>query len=128
MRCVVVAALAAAAIVPAAASAQQSTPQKNACFFIHNWDGWRITRDGKTMYIRTTPKAYYRVDFVGQCRELTRPGSHPITSSHTQTVCSALDLDIQASNGSGFTTPCFVDKLTQLSSAEVAALPKQLTP
>jgi hypothetical protein len=42
-------------------------------------------------------------------------------------VCSPVDVDLSA-GPPGFKTPCIVDRLTQLTPAEVAALPKKEKP
>lgn len=131
MRSLVFAALAAATLMPAATDAQpgpQSKPERT-CFYSRDWQGWKASADGKSMYIRTGPSRLFRVDFVGQCPEINRPAARLITQSRSDLVCSALDLDIRVSADSGGPgVPCLVDRITALSAAEVAALPKALTP
>src|SRR5665647_1508822 len=126
MRSLVLAALAAAALIPAVAQAgpaPQSKPQR-ACFYSRDWQGWKPTADGRSMYIRTSPSKLFRIDFVGQCPEIRRPAARLITRSHNDLVCTPLDLDIRVSDGIGPGVPCLVDKITALDAAQVAALPK----
>jgi hypothetical protein len=42
-------------------------------------------------------------------------------------VCSPIDLDISA-GPAGFKTPCIVDRISQMTPAEVAAMPKKEKP
>jgi hypothetical protein len=122
-----IAALAACAAVPAAWA--QPAPQ-NSCFEIGQFEGWRAP-DTKTIYIRVLMDKYYRLDLAASCPALKTPDSHLIT--HTRgpdTVCSAIDWDLQVSEGSSsrFSEPCIVKTMTLLTPAEVAAIPKGFKP
>jgi hypothetical protein len=107
---------------PAAAASQ--------CFFANNWNGgWKATPDSKAIYIRVGVNKLYRLDLSSSCPELQQPDAHLINRIRgSSTLCSALDFDLSVSVGHGFTTPCIVSKLTPLSDAEAAALPKNLRP
>ena len=69
---------------------------------------------------------------AGSCPELTFPNPHLIT--HTfgpDEVCSAVDWDLKVADGTGpgsFATPCIVAKMTKLTPAEAAAIPKKFKP
>ena len=126
MRNLTFALLAAVAIIPAAAAAQPAKPA-NQCFFSRDWRGWKAI-DDKSMYIRTGMHQIYRVDFSAGCPGLTSPSAHLITSSHTDSICSAIDLDVKVSDLQGFSTPCIASKLTRLTPADMAAIPKKLEP
>lgn len=131
MRTLLFAALAAATLAPALGSAQQSAPaQGRQCFLMHDWRGWRPTNDEKSMYIRVGVNQVYRVDFARGCPGLRSPSSHLITDSSNGSgqVCSAIDLDIKVSEQRGFATPCIATGITPLTKADIAALPKNLTP
>jgi hypothetical protein len=119
--------LAAAMILPAAASAQPAKPPARQCFFSRDWRGWKAV-DNKSMYIRVGLNQIYRVEFSSGCPGLTSPNAHLITSSHTDSICSALDLDIKVSDLQGFSTPCIASKLSKLSAADMAAIPEKLQP
>ncbi|HTK35230.1 MAG TPA: DUF6491 family protein [Caulobacteraceae bacterium] len=119
--------LAAAAILPAAASAQPAKPQARQCFLSRDWRGWKAI-DDKSMYIRTGLNQIYRIDFSAGCPGLTSPNAHLITTSRSDNICSALDLDIKVSDLQGFSTPCIASKLSRLTAAEMAAIPKKLAP
>lgn len=125
---------AAAALAPAAGWAAQSQAQGAAaqnparqCFFTRDWRGWKAI-DRNALYARVGANRVMRFDFAGGCPGLTSPGARLVTSSVTGQVCTALDLDVQVQNPPGFATPCIVSKMTPLTAAEVAALPKKLTP
>lgn len=126
MRKIALALLAAAVVIPAAASSQPAKPA-NQCFFDRDWRGWKAI-DNKSMYIRTGLHQIYRVDFSAGCPGLTSPNAHLVTSSHTGSICSAIDLDIKVSDLQGFSTPCIPSSLTPLTKEDMAAIPKKLVP
>ncbi len=100
-----------------------------SCFRTSDWNGWTVTRDAKSMYIRTGVRTLYRIDFVDSCRAAQDPGVHIVTRVRgSGLVCSAIDLDLKFATHHGFATACLVDKITPLSPAEAAALPKTLRP
>jgi hypothetical protein len=114
--------LAVADAQPAAKSAQQ-------CFYSQDWNGWKATPDGKSIYIRVGISKLYRLDLSSACPALLSPNPHLITKMHgSSSICTALDIDLRVSDGSGFSTPCIVSEITPLSAAEAAALPKDLRP
>jgi hypothetical protein len=124
-----VAALAVFAVgaVPSAQAgpAPRSAPQ---CFNLRDWSGWKATADGKSIYIRIGVSDLYRLDFGYTCHAATGIGVHLVTRVRGSSfVCSPLDLDLKVGDG-GFATPCIVSRITPLSSAEAAALPKSLRP
>ncbi len=109
------------------AGAAESVPSQ--CFDTRDWNGWTVSPDGKSMYIRTRVRDVYRLDFSGTCREARDIGVHLVTRIHgSSRVCSPLDLDLKVSDGHGFATPCIVSNITPLSAKEAAALPKGLKP
>ncbi len=120
--------LLAAALIPAAASAQTSKPVSTPqCFFDRDWRGWKAI-DDKSMYIRVDINHFYRVDFSSGCPEMREPNARLITHSTSGSVCNALDLDIKVRQPGGFSTSCIASKLTQLTPAEAAAIPKKQLP
>lgn len=102
-----------------------STP----CFFSRDWDGWKASADDKSIYIRVLRRDVYRIDLGSACPDLHYPNAHLITVVRgSDSICNAIDLDIKVSTGNGFAVPCIARKLTLLSKAEAAALPKELQP
>lgn len=111
-----------------ALGAEPAAKPKTGCFFSNDWRGWKASPDARSIYIRVGVRQIYKVDFTAQCPFLTQPLARLITSTPTGTVCRPLDLDIKVATPGGFPTPCLVDRLTALTPAEAAALPKALTP
>ncbi len=99
------------------------------CFSVSEMNGWR-SPDGRTIYIRTGSDRYYRLDLARQCSTLTSINPHLLLRNHGGSlVCSALDLDVKASESpGGIVEPCFPKTLAELSPAEAAALPKDAKP
>jgi hypothetical protein len=113
----------------AAANAQPASKPAQECFYSNNWDGWKATPDGKSIFIRVGVSKIYRLDLSSACPALLSPNTHLITKMHgSSSICGALDFDLQVSDGSGFSTPCIVSEMTPLSKDEASALPKELRP
>lgn len=122
--------LAASFSVGQPATAQPVASPTNSCFQIEQFQGWRAP-DTKTIYIRVLFDKIYRLDLAGSCPALKMGDPHLIT--HTRgpdTVCSAIDWDLKVSEGPspGFSEPCIVKTMTQLTPDEVAAIPKGFKP
>ena len=102
---------------------------RNACFALSQYQNWRAA-DAKTVYLRADFDRVYRLDLVRACRSLLWPDAHLILRARGgDTICSALDLDLRMSPGAGdIPEPCLIDKMTALSPAEDAALPKKVRP
>lgn len=113
----------------AAADAQPSQKPAPQCFFSQDWNGWKATKDSKAIYIRVGVSQIYRLDLSSACPELQMPDVHLITHIRgSSSICSALDLDLKVSDMHGFATPCIVSKITPLSPADAAALPRDVRP
>jgi Family of unknown function (DUF6491) len=121
-----------AAFLTAPSFAQPAAP-KDTCFSMTQFENWKAP-DAKTIYIRVNMNRYYRLGLAGTCSELTWPQSHLIT--HTRgpdMVCGPLDWNLSVSDstgpmGHGFAEPCIVKTMTELSPAQVAAIPKKFKP
>ena len=115
----------------ACAPSAQPEPSKApapSCFFSRDWQGWKASEDTKAIYIRVGINRIYRLDLASSCPDLRYPNAHLVTKLRGDSICNALDIDLKVSEGQGFATPCIVQKLSQLSPAEAAALPKALRP
>lgn len=118
-------------LLPVAGLAQPPAPSpapKNECFFTSQFANWRAGGD-RTIYIRTNANRFYRLDLTGRCPALTSPGAMLVNKFHSSSICSPLDWDMRVSQGPGsIAMSCTVSKMTRLSPAEVAALPKDQKP
>ena len=118
-------------VAPALAQpATKSNPAKsNQCFMVSQFQNWRAA-DAKTLYIRVRSNHIYRLDLGGRCTPLLSPGARLITTFRgTTTVCSALDWDLKVSAGiNDIVEPCLVKKMTELTPAEIKAIPKKAMP
>ncbi len=129
----IIAGLCAASVLllsPPLAAADSAAPTKpSSCFFVNQFENWKAP-DAKTIYIRVSMHNYYRLDLAGSCSELLWPDSHLITIFHgSDTVCSALDWDLQVGQGMhSIPEPCIVKTMTALTPDEAAAIPKKFKP
>ena len=91
---------------------------------------WTAAADAKTVYFRVNANRFYRLDLARECTPLKWADARLITHIHgSGLVCSALDLDVKASDGPGdIPEACFAKELTQLSASEADALPRKLKP
>ena len=85
--------------------------------------------DARTLYLKVGLNDIYRVETAGNCATKSDAYNALVikTVASSTLVCRPLDLDI-AINRSGFVSPCIVSGLTQLTPAEIAALPAKLRP
>lgn len=121
--------LAAFGLAAGAASAQPA-PQHNSCFFVNQFQSWKAP-DAKTIYLRINSSRYYRLDLASECSRLQSPGARLIMNVRgPDTICSAIDWDLQVNDGLGgnIATPCIVKTMTELSPEQAAAIPKKYKP
>ena len=114
------AALAALAAAPLAAHAAPSS----ACFRLSDIQSTRLQPDERTLYLRASTGAYYRLGFGAAC---PNPGGEPLILHPTDNsgeVCNAIGLDVRVRGGAG----CIPDSLTRLTPDEVAAIPPAQRP
>ena len=117
-------------LVAAPAFAQPAAPsQRNQCFFVNQFENWRAP-DSRTINIRVRGSHYFRLGLGYECYPLRGPGARLITTFRgSNTICSPLDWDLRVSEGIGSPSePCIVKTMTELSPAEVAALPSKDKP
>jgi hypothetical protein len=122
--CAALLTLAQAAAQPAAAPARNGQ-----CFTSNQFENWRAA-DARTIIIRVRGNHYYRLDLGGQCTGLMTPNPRLITRFRgSNMVCSGLDWDLKVSAGLNEPAePCLVRTMTELSPAEVSALPPKAKP
>jgi len=111
-------------MLPAALAAADPHPR---CFSTTEMNGWR-SADGRSIYIRIGANRYYRIGLARECSTLRSINPHLVLRTRGgNTICSALDLDVKASQG-GILEPCFPKTLTELSVAEAGALSRDERP
>ena len=121
-----------AALASAASLAADAPPAPAAkslsCFRPEQFQSWKAP-NAATIYIRVTLNHYYRLDLAGKCPEILQPDSHLDTRfDGTNMVCGALDWNIQVRSPFGIAQSCIVKAMTELSPAEVKAIPKEFKP
>ena len=106
----------------------QPAQSKAACFFATDMGNWTAP-DDHTMYLKIGSQRVYRLDFANACSAMTGIQPHLITQFHGgDSVCSPLDLDLKVSDGSGFAEGCIVSNMTELTRAQIDALPRKDKP
>lgn len=112
-----------AADAPPAPAAKSST-----CFRPDQFQSWRAP-NAATIYIRVIHNHYYRLDLAAKCPQLLQADSHLDTRfDGANMVCGALDWNIKVSTPFGISSACIVKAMTELSPAEVKAIPKEFKP
>jgi hypothetical protein len=99
------------------------------CFSSAQFDGWRAA-DSTTLYIRANIDRIYRIDLTRACVTLTAPDAQLVLDIHGgSTICAATDIGLRVTQPFvSIPEPCFAKSMTELSSAEAAALPHALRP
>src|ERR1700748_568415 len=117
------------AIAPADAQPATASARNGQCFTSNQFENWRAV-DAKTILVRVRGNHYYRLDLAGQCPELMTPNPHLVTHFRgSNTICSGLDWDLKVSASLNEpAVPCLVRTMTELSPAEVSALPPKTKP
>jgi hypothetical protein len=99
------------------------------CFLRSDWaDGsWRATPDGRTIFIRVA-RSVYRFELQSSYSLLNDPFAILTDRNSTNEICSPLDLNLSVYNRAGAVQSPLVKKITRLTPAEAAALPKKQRP
>jgi hypothetical protein len=133
----------AAALIGAPAFAATDNP-RTPCFYITQWQGWKAP-DANTIYLGVNMHDVYRVDLSAGSPQLMWPDAHLISEVRgSNSICSAIDLQLSVAennggsdfrttgvgfaSGNGFRVPLIARKLTKLTPAEIAAIPKKYRP
>lgn len=114
----------------AAAVAADPAPGSGAapCFFLKSWKGrWKTAPDSRAMYISVSHHVY-RLDLAEAYPLLKSPWAVLVYRDSGSTICGPSDFRIVLSNQIGVRERIIVRKMTRLTPAEVAALPKKLRP
>ena len=118
------AALFLAVVTPAFADAQLH------CFSMAEMGNWRSSPDSKAIYFRANVNRYYKLELARECSTLKSINPHLVLTNRTGgMICSALDLDVKVSQSpGGIVEPCIAKSLSELTPAQIAALPKDAKP
>lgn len=124
----VAASLSAVATATLAGPAAKGKPAAT-CFRSSEFQNWKAA-DAKTIYIRVGMHRYYRLDLAAPCYSIRTPGAFLVTKIRgSNTICSAIDWDLHvATSWHDIPQACIVKKMTELTPAEAAALPKKIKP
>ena len=106
------------------AEAQPVASHASACFQTTQIENTRMV-NSRTLYIRTSARTFYRMDFAGDCDSQSNGPLivHPVDNSGQ--ICSAIGVDISVRETG---QRCIPTDLTRLSPDEVAAIPKKDLP
>ncbi len=118
--------LAFAAFAPAPGTA--APRQSSGCFFITQWQGWK-SPSPDVIYLGVNQHDVYRVELSGGSPMLSAPDVHLVSVVRgSDSICTALDLQLAVADVNGFKEPLIAKSLTKLSPQEVAAIPKKYRP
>jgi hypothetical protein len=122
-------ALIAAAGVASAANAEAVARPASKCFFSTSWRGWS-SPSPDVLYLKVNLRDVYKVDLAGhRSSSLKRAGYFLVNEMHgSNTICSALDLDLAVSDGHGFYEPLIARSIRPMTPEEIAAIPKKDRP
>jgi hypothetical protein len=130
---VAVAAAAAAAAVgialcaPAVSRAAGGSDQPR-CFLLHAWDGqWKVSPDSRSIYV-VENGVIFRLDLQQPIPLLQSPWAILNTRGTSDSICRPEDLRLVVSDRLGGEDTAIVSRMTALTAAEAAALPKNLRP
>ena len=113
--------VAAAAVLTAAPPAAMAAPAAShtVCFRLNDIENSKM-QGGRTLFMRSSTGAYYRMDFAADCNHSGNEPLilHPVDNSGE--VCGAISLDVRV-RGTG--EACLPTEITRLTPDEVAAIP-----
>jgi hypothetical protein len=106
-----------------------TAPNRGAdCFFITQWQGWK-SPSPNVIYLGVNQHDVYRVDLSAGSTMLDAPDVHLVSIVRgSDSICSALDLQLSVADTNGFKEPLIAKSLVKLTPAEIAAIPKKYRP
>lgn len=103
-------------------------PSQASCFFRQEWKGtWKTAPDSRAIYIKVA-RRIYRLDLDSAYPLLKSPWAVLYNRDSSDTICSAIDFKLVLSDRLGVREAVIVRRLTRLTPAEAASLPKNLRP
>jgi hypothetical protein len=119
-------ALSLSTLVPVVGTASPATT--NNCFYVTQWQGWK-SPSPDVIYLGVNMHDVYRVDLSAGSSMLSWPNMHLVSIVRgSDSICTAVDLDLKISDDHGFTEPLIAKSLTKLTPDQVAAIPKKFRP
>lgn len=110
------------------APAQPRDAPKTPCFFVTQWRGWK-SPNPDTIYLGVNMHDVYEVKLSTPSDQLSWPDMHLVSIVRgSNSICSALDLDLKIADTNGFSTPLIARSMRKLTPEEVAAIPKKYLP
>lgn len=104
---------------PGSAGASREPPR---CFSTSRVSNFRVA-DSSTVHIRVG-RDVYRLDMMGPCSDLNFTSNMRLATSGSSTICTGTGLGTSiVTRGSGGQRRCQVQRITGLSTEQVAALP-----
>jgi len=122
----IAATLAAGAVAIGQAAAQPSKPR--ACFFPRDVQSWAANSKTDTVNFRVGLKRYFQGELAGSCPDIDwslRVGFDPRGAI---SICEGQEATLIVPSSTLGPQRCLVNKLRELTPAEVAALPKGSKP
>lgn len=110
------------------ALAEPAGAQRAPCFFINQWQGWKAPSPD-VLYLKVNMHDIYKVELSAGSSQLQWPDVHLVSISRgSDSVCSAIDLDLAVADTNGFKEHLIAKSLTKLTPEEAAAIPKKYRP
>lgn len=109
-------------------TAANATPRQ--CVFQRDINNFRVSSDGRRVYVRAGMKSVYQLETMGACPDLENAlaiGFRP-TGGLTSLCAGDWTRVVAAGGGSGDAGPCSVRMVGPLTDAQVAALPARDRP
>jgi hypothetical protein len=119
-----------AACLVGAATASAATPAapRAPCFFVNQWQGWKAP-SADVIYLKVNLHDIYKVELSAGSPELMWPDTHLISTVRgSDSICSAIDLELKIADQNGFKEGLIARSLTKLTPDEIAAIPKKYLP
>lgn len=103
--------------------------QGQQCFYSNLIRGVQPVGD-RQVNVRVGVRDIYRIDLSSPCNGLRDPTRviNLSPAGGSGAICAPASLDLSVRSGGGFKEICLVDKITHLTSEEVASLPRRDTP
>lgn len=115
-------------LLSSSAVAETQKAARTPCFFITQWEGWK-SPSPDVIYLGVNMHDVYRVDLSAGSPQLMWPSAHLVSISRgSDSICTALDLDLAVSDMGGFKEKLIAKSLVKLTPEEVAAIPKKYRP
>ena len=121
--------IAALVLGSAASSASADTASHSACFLTTNWDGWK-SPDPSTILVRVQMHRVFRLELAHPSTQLNDPSVHLLNQVRGSAwICAPIDLDLSVVDDRGrMREPLFVKGMSELTPAEVKAIPAKYRP